>query len=56
MQGMLGPRWKVVKSVLPQIALWTFFFSKGMILKKMGMSKKSAMKVTFNVYHEIEEI
>lgn len=27
-----------------------------MILKKMGMSKKSPMKVTFNIYHEIEEI
>lgn len=52
MQGMLGPRGKVVNSVCLRLLCGHFFPKSG----EPEKSKNSAMKVTFNVYHEIEEI
>lgn len=47
MQGMLGPRWKVVKSVLPQIALWTFFFFKSDDPEKNGNEQEECYESDF---------
>lgn len=47
MQGILGPRWKVVNGVLPQITLWTIFSQKWWSWKINGNEQEECYESDF---------